>query len=169
MKGDARIANLERQAQGRVPQRGDILARYERQVDPEGRLSDRDRVRRAEAALRANMLRLANRSAKSRAKDRPPKPPSDATARRRAKDRARAAERYYAQTHGISVARYGEILESQGGVCALCHEPPGRRRLIVDPDPTTGGVRGLLCQGCRSMVLGHEAFVAHPGGAAYLG
>jgi hypothetical protein len=44
-----------------------FLARFERQVDPEGKLPPEERQGRAEHAMRAHMQRLALRSAKARA------------------------------------------------------------------------------------------------------
>ena len=52
---------------------------------------------------------------------------------------------------------YGAILDSQGGVCAICKTPPSSKRLSVDhdhsccPGEVTCGkcVRGLLCDGCN--------------------
>ena len=46
---------------------------------------------------------------------------------------------------------YAELLERQGGVCAICRQPesvPGRS-LAVDHDHATGAVRGLLCGRCN--------------------
>lgn len=43
-----------------------FLARFERQVDPDGVLSQAERTRRAEAAKRAYFVRLAIKSAESR-------------------------------------------------------------------------------------------------------
>ena len=43
-----------------------FLARFEREVDPEGKLQPGERARRAEMALRAYMAQLAYRSAKAR-------------------------------------------------------------------------------------------------------
>ncbi len=60
---------------------------------------------------------------------------------------------------GISQRRYDELLNQQGGVCALCLEPPGRRALAVDHDHSccpdkhrTCGecIRGLLCARCNT-------------------
>jgi hypothetical protein len=48
------------------PARARFLARFEQQVDPDGRLEPEERRRRAEHAKRAYMLGLAKRSAKSR-------------------------------------------------------------------------------------------------------
>jgi hypothetical protein len=47
-----------------------FLARFEKQVDPEGKLSVAERQRRAEAAMKAHMTRLALRSAQVRKKKR---------------------------------------------------------------------------------------------------
>lgn len=43
-----------------------LLARFEKQVDPDGTLSPEERARRAEAARKAHMQRLALASAKAR-------------------------------------------------------------------------------------------------------
>ena len=43
---------------------------------------------------------------------------------------------------------YKEMLESQGGVCAICGAMP-KGRLAVDHDHATGQVRGLLCSPCN--------------------
>ncbi|GAA4238143.1 hypothetical protein GCM10022254_52860 [Actinomadura meridiana] len=48
------------------PGRDAFLARFEREVDPEGALPLEERQRRAELAKRAYMLRLAKRSAQAR-------------------------------------------------------------------------------------------------------
>lgn len=47
------------------------LAKYERDVDPDGRLTPDERRYRAEQARRADMLRLAQRSAQKRRKAAP--------------------------------------------------------------------------------------------------
>lgn len=49
--------------------------------------------------------------------------------------------------YGITVERYDEMIEAQGGVCAICHRGA---RLVVDHNHDTGEVRGLLCHGCNS-------------------
>ena len=53
--------------------------------------------------------------------------------------------------HGISVADYNALLESQHGRCAICKgEPSGRwGRLDIDHCHATGVVRGLLCHECN--------------------
>jgi hypothetical protein len=69
----ARVAALSLHAQRdskevTAPARSGFLSRFERQVDPDGALSEAERARRAEAALRAHMIRLAARSAKARSR-----------------------------------------------------------------------------------------------------
>ena len=48
--------------------RGAFIAKFERQVDPDGVLPPAERARRAEAAMRAHMSRLALKSARARRK-----------------------------------------------------------------------------------------------------
>ncbi|WP_211245732.1 hypothetical protein [Actinomadura oligospora] len=50
------------------PARDAFLARFEREVDPDGQLDPAERRQRAEHAKRAYMLRLAKRSAQARQK-----------------------------------------------------------------------------------------------------
>jgi hypothetical protein len=56
--------------------------------------------------------------------------------------------------YGLTPPQYDALLNSQGGVCAICHLPPVRKRLSVDHDHTSGKVRGLLCFTCNA-VTGH--------------
>lgn len=54
--------------------------------------------------------------------------------------------------YGIKKAEYDEMLLSQAGVCAICHQPTNHKkhkRLSVDHDHATGKVRGLLCHTCN--------------------
>lgn len=41
------------------------------------------------------------------------------------------------------------MADAQDYRCAVCGEPPTRRRLDVDHDHKTGAVRGLLCSDCN--------------------
>jgi hypothetical protein len=59
-------ANTSDRAARTAPARQAALERFERQVDPDGFLSDAERARRAEQAMRAYMARLALRSAQAR-------------------------------------------------------------------------------------------------------
>jgi hypothetical protein len=47
--------------------------------------------------------------------------------------------------------QYDEMLEAQGGCCALCGSdfPGGRGRFVVDHCHDTGRIRGLLCNLCN--------------------
>lgn len=44
---------------------------------------------------------------------------------------------------------YDALFAQQGGLCAICKRPPGRRCLQADHCHTTGKVRGLLCFRCN--------------------
>ena len=55
---------------------------------------------------------------------------------------------------GITPAQYNEMLDSQGGRCAICLDPPIKKRLAVDHDHDTGEVRGLLCSKCNASRIG---------------
>jgi hypothetical protein len=63
-------------------------------------------------------------------------------------------DRAYRHKYKLSVVEYEELLAAQGGVCAICSIPPGKRRLHVDHDHATGKVRGILCNSCNTG-LGH--------------
>ena len=60
--------------------------------------------------------------------------------------------------YGIDHDDYERLLRDQGGVCAVCGDPPTpantRQKgvLFVDHDHDTGSVRGLLCNECNLMV-----------------
>lgn len=75
-------------------------------------------------------------------------------------EKGRRAERNKTlkRKYGIGVAQYEQLLEAQGGVCAICHKPEetlfhGKpRRLAVDHDHATNRVRGLLCHNCNRAI-----------------
>jgi hypothetical protein len=52
--------------------------------------------------------------------------------------------------YGITPEQYDEMLEAQGGGCAICGKPPGKTALHVDHCHETGRVRGLLCFSCNA-------------------
>jgi hypothetical protein len=67
----ARIAAHSMHAQGKTnvkPAQDAFLARFERQVDPDGVLSPEERQRRSEAARRAHFAALALKSSQARAR-----------------------------------------------------------------------------------------------------
>lgn len=59
---------------------------------------------------------------------------------------------------GISLEQYNQMLEAQGGLCAVCGKPETARSnrgdraklLSVDHDHATGAIRGLLCSKCNT-------------------
>lgn len=65
--------------------------------------------------------------------------------------KARAREWHLMNLYGRTVDDWDMLLASQGGVCAICQQPPDphRRRFAVDHDHETGEVRGLLCGNCN--------------------
>jgi len=50
--------------------------------------------------------------------------------------------------------QYAEMLEAQGGGCAICGNPPKSRKLDEDHDHRTGRTRGLLCHRCNRALPG---------------
>ena len=73
-------------------------------------------------------------------------------------DPLKQKERDLMKKYGITLAQYNEMLELQGGKCALCPatEPGGKHNnshWFVDHDHVTGKVRELLCCNCN-LVLG---------------
>lgn len=65
--------------------------------------------------------------------------------------------------YGITLERYEELRQSQGGGCAICGrtEPIGRASAVVDDvwlhvdhNHETGQVRGLLCTNCNHSLGG---------------
>jgi hypothetical protein len=64
---------------------------------------------------------------------------------------------YLRRTYGITEAEYHEMLDRQGGVCAICLRPPkAGKNLHVDHDHVSGWVRGLLCMTCNHDLLGRR-------------
>lgn len=54
----------------------------------------------------------------------------------------------YRRRYGMDLADYENLLQRQGGACAVCRKVPSER-LVVDHDHESGVVRGLLCQNCN--------------------
>jgi hypothetical protein len=52
-------------------------------------------------------------------------------------------------TFGLTIKQYDEKFKIQKGLCAICGRPPGKKRLAVDHNHTTGKIRNLLCTGCN--------------------
>ena len=48
----------------------------------------------------------------------------------------------------ITLDQYGEMLNNQNGVCAICKRK-NKKTLAVDHNHSTGRIRGLLCGNCN--------------------
>ncbi len=62
---------------------------------------------------------------------------------------------YLKRRYGITSEDYDRMCDEQGGVCAICEEPEGQKKLkylSVDHDHKTGTVRGLLCHRCNKVL-----------------
>lgn len=72
--------------------------------------------------------------------------------------------------YGITPDEYLDLRERQSNACAICGgECPTGRRLGVDHDHFTGGVRGLLCTRCNTLIgLALESETILEVAAAYL-
>ena len=92
----------------------------------------------------------------------------------------KARERHLRVTYGITCEQYDEILELQGGRCAICRALPKKQRLAVEHDHKTGIIHGLACARCNHRLLGQHgrdaekyrrvaAFLDHPPAVNVLG
>lgn len=63
---------------------------------------------------------------------------------------AKRQDRQQRLMYGLAEGQYAEMLEAQGGVCAICKGTNSNgKRLAVDHCHDTGEVRGLLCNNCN--------------------
>ena len=74
----------------------------------------------------------------------------------RDKHRQTLRERSFIRRYGMSRQAADQQIERQGGVCALCSEPPNgagpNARLHVDHNHTTGQIRAMLCHKCNKAI-----------------
>jgi len=78
-----------------------------------------------------------------------------------AESKRREALKY---NYGIGLEEYDRLFDKQRGRCAICFETcPGKKRLSVDHNHTTGAIRGLLCARCNFMLgySGDSILVLH--------
>lgn len=64
------------------------------------------------------------------------------------KNRHSSLERNY----GITEHEYQEMFYKQQGLCAICSNPPGIKKLCVDHRHSDGAIRGLLCHNCNFVI-----------------
>lgn len=63
--------------------------------------------------------------------------------------RAREEHRKLARTYGVLGSELQAMLDGQDGRCAICGDPPKRKRLALDHDHATGRPRAFLCHPCN--------------------
>lgn len=88
---------------------------------------------------------------------------------RRSDPTVKQAERasHLRRKYGLSPADYRRMLVSQGGVCAICRQPPpSETSLHVDHDHETNEIRGLLCFRCNNALGDFDDSVARLDSAA---
>lgn len=62
----------------------------------------------------------------------------------------------YKSRYKITLEEYDELLEKQGGLCAICSQPESLtkdgklHKMAVDHNHETMQVRGLLCMNCNT-------------------
>lgn len=49
--------------------------------------------------------------------------------------------------YNLTPEQYSELLDLQGGICAICKKT--NKDLVVDHDHSSGKIRGILCQNCN--------------------
>lgn len=54
--------------------------------------------------------------------------------------------------YGLTQEAFNEMLQRQNGVCAVCRNPAGKRRLHVDHDHQSKKVRAILCTRCNCAI-----------------
>jgi hypothetical protein len=79
------------------------------------------------------------------------------------KNKDRTRFRIMRKLYGLEPSTYDEMLANQGGLCAICGNPPAKNKhLHIDHCHKTGLVRGLLCGKCNAGIgfLNDEAALA---------
>lgn len=51
--------------------------------------------------------------------------------------------------YGLTLDQYDQLLESQAGVCAICHNKDETELLSIDHCHSSNEIRGLLCGKCN--------------------
>lgn len=69
--------------------------------------------------------------------------------KRKYKEKNRAAT---LKKYNLTQMEYQDLLDSQGGGCAICTASPRVRKMVVDHCHKTGRVRGILCNQCNTAI-----------------
>lgn len=54
--------------------------------------------------------------------------------------------------YGLTPDEYQDILDAQGGGCAICTASARTRKMVVDHCHQTGKIRGILCNQCNTAI-----------------
>lgn len=73
-------------------------------------------------------------------------------ARAMGKTQAYHRNRHLTQKYGITAEEWDVMFESQHHACAICRSDQTSWNWCVDHDHETGNVRGILCQGCNTLI-----------------
>lgn len=67
-------------------------------------------------------------------------------------------DKYLRRVYGITEEQYKEILEKQGGGCAICGKTPEqeKKNLAVEHNHRTGEIFGIACSYCNKYVIGRH-------------
>lgn len=70
------------------------------------------------------------------------------------RDKAQREQSWRKNGISLSAEEYNNRFNKQKGCCAICgrHQSEFKRRLAVDHNHLTGGIRGLLCARCNYIV-----------------
>lgn len=125
-----------------------------REYEREWRKRNADRVREKSRAYRLRFKTQLSEQSRQKAARASTASKARSAAWYRANKRrflADSKERRLMAQYGITVAMRDAMIDSQGGVCAICqHTPTGKDVFHIDHDHTTGKLRALLCFGCNA-------------------
>lgn len=120
----------------------------------EWRARNKERDRRNQRSWRSQPEVKARLRDRRRARGYPSLAPDDLAYHKSyyQRNKERQRDQTFRRKFGITLDQYNQMLEAQGGVCAICRGTetmPHQARLSVDHCHTTGAVRGLLCSHCN--------------------
>lgn len=109
---------------------------------------------KGERTTRSICKKCANKIREEKRKNNPSDSRKESDKRRhkeyREKNREKLQWKCLENEYGVTQEKYLQMLEGQGGGCAICEEKPNGKKLAVDHCHTTNKVRGLLCHRCNT-------------------